>query len=88
MGHSMADWDMDGVMDWWMTAIHGGNKSVNCDVVGCTFSNIGNLFYRNKGNRRMEDLTDKVCCAPALTVCFVLLKSHVTSYCRVDIEIH
>ncbi|XP_065179778.1 uncharacterized protein LOC135810229 [Sycon ciliatum] len=60
MGHSMADWDMDGVMDWWMTAIHGGNKSVNCDVVGCTFSNTGNLFYRNKGNRRMEDLTDKI----------------------------
>ena len=59
MGHSMGDWNGDDNIDWWMTAIHH-NSSVRCDVIGCGFSDVGNLFHKNAGNRTMEDYTDKV----------------------------
>ena len=59
MGHSMGDWNLDGNIDWWMTAIHH-NSSIRCDVIGCGFSNTGNLFHSNLGNRSMTDVTDLV----------------------------
>lgn len=59
MGHSMGDWNLDGNIDWWMTAIYH-NSSVRCEAIGCGFSDIGNLFFRNLGNRTLEDYTDRV----------------------------
>ena len=60
MGQAMGDFDMDGNMDWWLTAIHQGNVSVSCEALGCTFSTIGNLLLRNTGNRKLVDWTDRV----------------------------
>ncbi|XP_065199427.1 uncharacterized protein LOC135831094 [Sycon ciliatum] len=59
MGHAIGDWNIDGVMDWWMTAIHD-QSDFDCKSAGCKFSTAGNIFYANQGNRRLQDLTTHV----------------------------
>ena len=59
MGHAIGDWNMDGLMDWWMTAIHH-KSAVDCAMLGCKFSDVGNIFHVNDGNRSLIDMTDRV----------------------------
>ena len=59
MGHSIGDWNVDGYLDWWMTAIHDDSNR-DCKSVGCKFSKAGNVFYANHGNRSLLDVTSHV----------------------------
>ena len=52
MGAAVGDYDHDGDMDWFVTSIHdpGG---------GSGFGPTGNRLYRNRGDGRFEDATDR-----------------------------
>lgn len=55
MGHAIGDWNNDGHLDWFSSAIwHNGTE---CSVSGCTFDNKGNVLFRNLGGRRFDDAT-------------------------------
>lgn len=45
MGSALGDYDRDGDLDWFITAIYDG------------FSSTGNRFYRNDGSRKFTDVT-------------------------------
>ena len=58
MGHAIGDWDGDGYLDWFSTAMW--QNISECSMSGCTFVGSGNLLYRNRGGRQFEDATDQV----------------------------
>lgn len=58
MGHAIGDWDNDGNLDWFSSAIW--HNRTECSVSGCTFDNKGNVLFRNLGGRRFEDATEQV----------------------------
>ena len=58
MGHAIGDWDNDGLMDWFSTAIM--DSSTDCETVGCTFDDEGNRLYKNLGGRKFADVTSQV----------------------------
>ena len=58
MGHAIGDWDNDGRLDWFSSAKF--YNRTDCSVVGCVFDSGGNRLYRNQGNKKFEDATDKV----------------------------
>lgn len=57
MGHAIGDWDNDGLMDWFSTAIM--DNSTDCETVGCTFDDEGNRLYKNLGGRKFIDVTSQ-----------------------------
>ncbi|XP_031572884.1 uncharacterized protein LOC116306893 [Actinia tenebrosa] len=57
MGHAIGDWDNDSHLDWFSTAIF--HNQTDCSITGCVFGSGGNRLYRNHGNRRFDDATDK-----------------------------
>ncbi|MDJ0785244.1 MAG: CRTAC1 family protein [Myxococcota bacterium] len=55
MGSTLADYDGDGRLDWFVTAIYDPADTCQCNN-GLT----GNRLYRNEGNRTFSDQTDAV----------------------------
>ena len=53
MGATVADFNGDGLLDWFVTAIYG----LNCPV-GCGWGISGNRMYLNNGDRTFTDATD------------------------------
>ena len=60
MGHAIGDWNNDGLMDWFSTAII--DEKATCATVGCTFDDGGNKLYQNRGGRQFDDVTQQVDC--------------------------
>ena len=58
MGSTLGDYDGDGDLDWFVTAIR--EPSERCLGVDCRWSPSGNRLYRNDGGRRFTDVTDAV----------------------------
>lgn len=58
MGHAIGDWNNDGLMDWFSSAIK--DDKVNCEISGCTFDDEGNRLYQNRGERRFDEVTEQV----------------------------
>ena len=58
MGHAVGDWNADGLMDWFSSAI--SHNGTDCAVSGCTFGFSGNKLYRNLGSRMFDDATNQV----------------------------
>ncbi len=62
MGSAIADYDGDGLMDWFITSIFDPNDS--CGDNGgfgneeCSWGASGNRLYKNMGNRTFTDITD------------------------------
>ncbi len=56
MGSTVADYDGDGDLDWFVSSIYdpGG-----CPKTSCGWSHSGNRLYRNEGNRTFSDVTDE-----------------------------
>jgi enediyne biosynthesis protein E4 len=56
MGSALGDYDGDGDLDWFITAIF--DPDYRCDNVTCGWGITGNRLYRNDGARRFSDTTD------------------------------
>ena len=56
MGSALGDYDGDGDLDWFITAIF--DPDYRCDNVSCGWGVTGNRLYRNDGARRFSDVTD------------------------------
>ena len=59
MGHAIGDWNNDGLLDWFSSAIF--QNGTDCTVAGCVFGDEGNKLYRNRGKRAFDDATKQVC---------------------------
>lgn len=59
MGAALGDYDNDGDLDWFVTAI--SDEDETCDGEGnrCFWGYSGNRLYRNEGNRTFTDVTDE-----------------------------
>jgi hypothetical protein len=56
MGSSIADWDGDGDLDWFVTAID--DPADTCSSMNCNWGSSGNRLYRYDGSRTFGDATD------------------------------
>ncbi|XP_020605845.1 thyroid peroxidase-like [Orbicella faveolata] len=56
-GHAIGDWDNDGFLDWFSTAMYQ-NRS-ECSMSGCMYVDSGNVLYRYQGGKQFEEATDK-----------------------------
>jgi enediyne biosynthesis protein E4 len=56
MGCALGDYDGDGDIDWFVTAIH--DPDYRCDNVSCGWGTTGNRLYENQGDRGFTDVTD------------------------------
>ena len=56
MGGALGDYDGDGDLDWFVSAIF--DPDYRCDGVTCGWGTTGNRLYRNEGARRFVDVTD------------------------------
>ena len=73
-GHAIGDWDNDGNLDWFSTAMYQ-NRS-ECSMSGCMYVHSGNVLFRNQGGMQFEKATDQVICLPfVLSSSFVILFS-------------
>ena len=57
MGHAVGDWNNDGLMDWFSSAIMDNSTSFQ---TSWQFDDSGNKLYQNKGGRQFDDVTEKV----------------------------
>jgi hypothetical protein len=57
MGSAIGDYDGDGDMDWFVTAIYDPNYMCGNTEL-CGWGTTGNRLYRNQGGRSFEDATD------------------------------
>ncbi len=57
MGSTVGDYDGDGDLDWFVTAI--GDPDASCGAGSCTWGYSGNRLYRNEGDRTFTDVTDE-----------------------------
>ena len=56
MGSTIGDYDGDGDLDWFVTAIFDVNET--CETQPCNWGYTGNRLYRNDGARVFSDATD------------------------------
>jgi hypothetical protein len=56
MGSTIGDYDGDGDLDWFVTAIFDVNET--CETQPCFWRYTGNRLYRNDGARNFSDATD------------------------------
>lgn len=56
MGSAIGDYDSDGDLDWFVTAIY--DPSDPCGATACNWGSTGNRLYRNDGGRHFTDQTD------------------------------
>ena len=57
MGSTVADFDGDGRLDWFVTAIYDPADTCNT-LGGCNWESSGNRLYVNAGNRQFRDRTN------------------------------
>ena len=58
MGAAIGDYDGDGLLDWFVTAIDDPDKFCSGPMYSCHWGNTGNRLYHNDGNRVFSDRTD------------------------------
>ncbi len=58
MGSTIADFDGDGDLDWFVTSIFDASET--CESVACSWGYTGNRLYRNEGDRVFSDATSVV----------------------------
>jgi len=56
MGSAIGDYDGDGDLDWFVTAIFDPDEICETEICGWSYS--GNRLYRNEGGRSFTDVTD------------------------------
>ena len=56
MGSAIADFNGDGLLDWFVTAIY--DPADPCPENGCNWNATGNRLYLNNGDRTFTDVTD------------------------------
>ncbi len=56
MGATIADFDRDGNLDWFITSIY--DPFDNCHRTSCSWGSTGNRLYLGQGNRSFDDATD------------------------------
>ena len=56
MGSTFGDYDGDGDLDWFVTAIY--DPAQTCEFLTCGWGYSGNRLYRNDGGRSFVDVTD------------------------------
>jgi hypothetical protein len=56
MGSALADYDGDGLLDWFVTSIY--DPADTCATEACNWGGSGNRLYRNNGDRTFSDTTD------------------------------
>lgn len=67
MGSTVADYDLDGRQDWFITSIYDSRKLEDVEVkdepffqkTGYIFGSTGNRLYKYEGERRFSDRTDE-----------------------------
>ncbi len=57
MGEAIGDYDGDGDMDWFVTAIYDPDYKCG-DTDACAWGTSGNRLYQNQGDRSFVDVTD------------------------------
>jgi hypothetical protein len=57
MGTALGDYDGDGDLDWFVSAIY--DPDYRCDGVSCGWGTTGNRLYENLGDRQFQDVTDR-----------------------------
>ena len=57
MGSALGDYDGDGDLDWFVSAIF--DPDYRCDGVSCGWGASGNRLYENLGDRQFADVTDR-----------------------------
>ncbi|MAE68160.1 MAG: hypothetical protein CMJ18_28250, partial [Phycisphaeraceae bacterium] len=57
MGSAIADFDGDGLLDWFITSIYDPEDT--CGAGGCNWGTTGNRMFRNLGDRTFDDVTDE-----------------------------
>jgi hypothetical protein len=57
MGSTIADFDGDGDLDWFVTSVFDADQT--CQTEPCNWGDTGNRLYRYEGNRTFSDATDE-----------------------------
>jgi hypothetical protein len=58
MGSAIGDFDGDGRLDWFVSAVFDPDRFCSGPEWSCSWGNTGNRLYRNLGGRQFEDVTD------------------------------
>ena len=58
MGSAIADYNGDGLLDWFVTSIYDPSESCTTGGQSCNWGSTGNRLYQNNGDQTFTDVTD------------------------------